>query len=325
MNESILIIMPDFFDYPQIIRETLKAKSIEADVVIEKVPNNFVKKIEKKAFKKIYEKTIRKAHRSMIQSIENKKYTKVVYVFGGFYGRRQFISDLRKKFNEAVFIYYNRDTVSNFPRVLEFVDLFDYKFSFDKKDCYKYNFTFLPLFYSSKYCFNTEKNNQCLCLMTFSHRKANDVDSLLKSLPNYIKVKKIFYMNSKVSYVYNYLIHFKEFRKFKYKDFVFKKISYQESMKLISEFKYIIDAPLKGQNGLTIRTLESFSNKTKIITSNRNILEYDLYNPNNVFLINSKNDDGFFAKPFSNSECIKKYELDTFLDNLLMIKSEEDA
>lgn len=319
MSESVLIIMPDFFDYPKIISDSLKAKFINADVLVERVPNTLSTKIQKKAFKKRYEKIIQDVHTSMIDSLKNKKYDKIVYIFGGLYGQREFINQLKQKFKEASFIYYNRDTIANFPRVLEFIDLFDYKFSFDKKDCEKFNLIFLPLFYSRKYCFKTEKNNKCLCFLTFSYRKANDVMELIKAVPDNIKVEKKLYINSRLSYIYNLIVHFKEFKKFKYSDFIFKKLSYEESMKLLSKYSYVIDAPLKGQNGLTIRTLESLSNKTKIITSNINILDYDLYDSNNVNIINFKNNDNFFNSPFLDIGIINKYELSNFLDKLLLL------
>ena len=64
-----------------------------------------------------------------------------------------------------------------------------------------------------------------------------------------------------------------------------KQISYEDIIKNIEKTKVIVDITKKGQNGLTLRALESLFYERKLITNNKNIKKYDFYNPNNIFIL----------------------------------------
>ena len=49
--------------------------------------------------------------------------------------------------------------------------------------------------------------------------------------------------------------------------------------------KAVLDIVQEGQIGLTIRTMETLCLHKKLITNNKDIVNYDFYNKNNIFII----------------------------------------
>lgn len=61
-------------------------------------------------------------------------------------------------------------------------------------------------------------------------------------------------------------------------------MAYKDVIKLIHQSKSIIEIQAKGQTGLTLRAMESIFFKKKLITNNYDILNYDFYKKENIFL-----------------------------------------
>ena len=49
--------------------------------------------------------------------------------------------------------------------------------------------------------------------------------------------------------------------------------------------KCILDSAQAGQSGLTIRVFETLGAKKMLITTNKDIVNYDFYHPNNIFIL----------------------------------------
>ena len=66
-------------------------------------------------------------------------------------------------------------------------------------------------------------------------------------------------------------------------------ISYDENLQIIKRSKCIIDIYQKHQLGLTRRPLEALFYNKKLITNNQDIVNYDFYNPNNIYILKQIN------------------------------------
>ena len=53
--------------------------------------------------------------------------------------------------------------------------------------------------------------------------------------------------------------------------------------------KIILDIAHSNQEGLSFRPYEAMGLRKKLITTNKSIVNYDFYNPNNIFLIEDVN------------------------------------
>lgn len=90
-------------------------------------------------------------------------------------------------------------------------------------------------------------------------------------------------------------------------------ITYKEVLSNIQASKAVLDLVGETQSGLTLRPLEALFMKKKLITNMSAITEYDIYNPNNIFIL-GKDDNAnlrsFIESPYDENNhavLIKKY------------------
>lgn len=99
-----------------------------------------------------------------------------------------------------------------------------------------------------------------------------------------------------------------------------KALEYPDVIKNVIESKAIIDLVSFNQGGLTLRPLEALFYKKKLITNMKEIVNYNFYNKNNIFIIEI--DDFSKLKEFINSpyddknwnQLIEFYEFNNWLE-----------
>ena len=94
-------------------------------------------------------------------------------------------------------------------------------------------------------------------------------------------------------------------------------------MNKMARSKCAIELQNPGQTGLTTRPIESILTKTKIITTNKYIVNYSLYDPNNILIIDENNpniDNDWLNSSYKElSADIKDfYSLSRFIDTLIL-------
>ena len=62
-------------------------------------------------------------------------------------------------------------------------------------------------------------------------------------------------------------------------------IKYNEVLEYIAQSRVILDFVREGQNGITLRPMESIFHSKKLITNNKDILNYDFYDSSNIFIL----------------------------------------
>lgn len=77
----------------------------------------------------------------------------------------------------------------------------------------------------------------------------------------------------------------------KKKSYYHKPIPYREVVDLIVRSKAILNVAMEGQEGMTLRDLESMFFGVKLLTTNRNVVNFDLYCPENVYIVDGLNID----------------------------------
>jgi spore maturation protein CgeB len=90
-------------------------------------------------------------------------------------------------------------------------------------------------------------------------------------------------------------------QKYEYGDieeFSFSSLAHDQITSYFRESKVILDINHPQQSGLTSRTFEALGAKRKLITTNKNIVEYDFYNDRNIYVLDRNNpvvDPAFFT------------------------------
>ncbi len=209
------------------------------------------------------------------------------------------------------FIAYYHDSINNIRRKKDVIRYFDTIFSYEKKDVRDYGFEFISNFiYFDGYRENGPLKESIFCVMSDDYRV-----STLERLARFMKKQKR---------------DFKFFVKCKHKKegmlitCMHNRMSSQETNVHLKEAGYFADIhKYKCQHGLTFRVFEALGYRKKIITTNRDIRNYDFYNPNNIFIIEDvENIDipqSFFETPYEEIpvEIYNHYTVKEWVDRLL--------
>ena len=102
-------------------------------------------------------------------------------------------------------------------------------------------------------------------------------------------------------------------------------LSLEKVMEKYSESKVILEyVKVENEGCSTLRALDCLGLKKKLITNNKEIINEDYYNKNNIFIIDENNIDipiEFINSPYEElpKELVEKYYIDNWLDELLKI------
>lgn len=92
-------------------------------------------------------------------------------------------------------------------------------------------------------------------------------------------------------------------------------VSYEQIATWISESRSVLNVAMENQHGITVRDMECLFNKVKLITTNKNIRQAELYNEKNMYILDDSNWSGllvFLKSEYDDSEKVdlKKYSLE---------------
>lgn len=252
----------------------------------------------------------------------------IVVVIKGEGLNRDAVSYMRGLYKEAAFVNYQWDSIKNVPSFHEFYDLFDHLYSFDQVDSAEYSLKFRPLFYlgeSVAHKSNISQNSEFVYHLSFIGTMHSDRYAILckiqKNLDsdiryfwyNYVTDKAMFYIRK----VFDYRYFFSRLS-----DFRFEPLPKQEVYSIFSDSNCILDVERPRQRGLTMRTLEVLSLGKKLITTNKDVVNYDLYSSGNVLVIDRDSPNvpvSFLKEPprAIDSHLLAYYSLSTWLEEVI--------
>jgi hypothetical protein len=101
-----------------------------------------------------------------------------------------------------------------------------------------------------------------------------------------------------------------------------KVLSYEENISNILKSKCIVDIVQKEQTGLTLRPLEALFFERKLLTDYKDIVKYDFYKPQNIFVIGIHDWTdirSFLSSPFIpvNKKIVDNYNINKWINYFL--------
>ncbi|QXN23781.1 hypothetical protein KVP08_014425 [Shewanella putrefaciens] len=104
-------------------------------------------------------------------------------------------------------------------------------------------------------------------------------------------------------------------------DISFKPMAFKQVINILGDSRIVIDIEHPKQNGLTMRTIEMLGMQKKLITTNKNVIEYDFYNPQNILVVDREDlsiDTSFLHSEYQPVDATirEKYSLSAWLLNL---------
>jgi len=325
-GKKILFFSANFFGYQDEIKNSLVKLGAEVDFYDERPKNTFWTKALIRLDKRIVKKKIEKYYGTIISDTSERNYDHIFFLKAEGINLKM-LNELKQVQSQARFILFMWDSIKNSSKdIVEFFPLFDKILSFDRRDVEKHkNLYFRSLFYIDDYKGIAKEKNDIEYDITFIGTGHTDRYALVS------KIKQICKMNRLDSYFFIYLqdikifiirkLFKKSYRNAKKEDFSFKPLNKNEIIEIIKRSNCILDIQRVVQSGLTMRTLEVLGAEKKLITTNADIVNYDFYNENNIFVIDRENPKipmSFIKSQYQNIDpsVYKKYSINSWLEEV---------
>ncbi len=281
-NKKILLFIPRFKDYEKCIIDKIRSFGGEFFFIVENIDTRilvyrFISKLfpnfRYRLAEYIYELQIRK------MTFE----PDYILVIRGANLSSVYLQRLKIKFPNSKFIMYQWDSTSLNPNAKQIYTKFDKVLTFDLKDAEKYNWEYRPLFFVEKFIRKQINRKYDLCYISTLVPGRINVFNMLKNECEKSGIKLFAYLVTPLhSYIYHkYILQDKNFIQAIDNIYV-RNLPINITHNIYNDTKAIIDYTRPEQNGFTMRTIEAVGHKCKIITNNKNILNADFYDSNNV-------------------------------------------
>lgn len=292
MPQKICIISFDHWDYDKHIVTALNKKGIDSfHIKIGKFKHSSLWSRITNALSKLFlnkNPKIQKRQEFILQTLKEKGHQDQILVINPELIEKKYHLEIKKYTSK--YIAYLYDSVERCPVEHLLEDIFDEIYSFEKEDIKKYGFKETTNYiYFDKQPVSDSKNieNQVLYVASFDKR-----------LDKIFSLKKAF---EKINISYRFIIVGKKTTLYKLKNWNSgklkgiklrrKRIEQDDLKVLYSKTQVILDIVRENQTGLSFRVFEAMAFQKKLITNNTNILNYNLFNPNNILVLNGDNFD----------------------------------
>lgn len=288
-GRRVLFIAPMFFGYEKLIKGELEAKGAKVDYFNDRPDNNFLTKALIRLDRRLLAHKTNRYYDRIIQSTCGVIYDHVLIVRGEAISVER-LRKLRKAQPRAKFSLYLWDSMHYNPNARILLPEFDKVFSFDRADADQNpSVQFLPLFYGREFERAARWQGAPVydaCFIGTVHTDRYKVlEKTIQSLESsgrkvfvycYYPSKKLFYIRA---------LFDPGFRRFarRYIDFAGMKLS--EVVDRIAESRAVIDVNRPDQLGLTMRSIEALGGQRKLITTNADIKNYDIYSDTGVAIV----------------------------------------
>lgn len=286
-GKRILLLCAKFFNYDQLVANKLRELGAVVDLYDARAELSTPEKAVLKYYKGFFYSKLKKYHKSIIERNKVKEYD---IVYTNSYLPEETLALYKKAFPEAKFLFYLDDSVANMKNANNTFSYYDRVMTFDRSDSLRYNIDLIPLFYEDSYKKhngNDYKYDICFIGTIHSDRlkviEAVEKECLEKGLSFF----HYCYLQSRVMYLVYWLTK-AEFRRKSPGFFHFDQIRSSEVAEIMLKSKAVLDIQHPKQTGLTMRTIETLGAGKKIITTNKDIMYYDIYSESNVCIIDRK-------------------------------------
>lgn len=303
-GKNVLFIAPMFFGYERLIKAGLESYGASVDYFNDRPDNSFLTKSLIRIDRRLLARKTERYYQGILSAAKCKSYD-YVFIVRGEAISISILKGLRRVQPGAKFILYLWDSMHYNPNAKNILHEFDSVLSFDRVDVAKDSrIRFLPLFYSEDFNavgLSVQDFSYDVCFIGTVHTdRYKVVERIVQTIHE--KGKTIFlfcYYPSKLLFLLRSCLDpgFRSFaRKYNVK---FTGMSLSEVGQRMAQSRAIIDINRPNQLGLTMRTIETVGVRRRLVTTNNDIKNYDIYNENDVLIIDRHHPsipDGFLER-----------------------------
>jgi hypothetical protein len=291
-NKKVLFLCPLFFNYHKKIVKAMESLGAKVDFYDERPSNTVLSKALLRINRNFVKLQIKKYYEEITQAINDKKYD-YIFICQAEATPKLFLKDIKRMNPKARMVLMLWDSVANKVNTLEKLDQFDEVYSFDKKDCNQFGFTFRPLFFDLEYEHLAKDEPTLIYDLFFVGTVHSDRYQILNKVKkqfekNHLAVFYFLYLPSKIMY-YQKKWFTSELTGAHISEFSFVGLPSDQLTTKLKQSKAVVDIQHPKQTGLTMRTIEMLGANKKMITTNSDILNYDFYHPNNICVVDREN------------------------------------
>lgn len=312
-------------EYSLGIINELEKLGAEVSYIADKPSDSVISKILGRLQIKLYIKVLDIYYSYQISNLESNDFDYIL-VLRGEYTSLKALKKLKSTFPSSKLILYMWDSIKNNKFIMEKWDSYDKIYTFDRKDYLNYSekIDFLPLFYYNSYLPEVAKEIKYdIAFIGTGHGDRVSIIKKLKrdSIVNDVRVYSYIYLPHVLIYYKNKIFN-KSYKDVTITDVSFDLLPIAKVYEIYDQSNCIIDIESSSQTGLTMRTIEMIGLKKKMITTNKDIVNYDFFNPNNILVVDRANviiDKRFLSSKYEelSEELYFKYSLRGWLLQLL--------
>ena len=302
------------------------------DYVNDKPNDGFICKALGRAQFGFYQKVLDKYYQQKIAELSGKDYDYILIIRGEYTPIASLLR-LREAYPNAKLVLYmwdGMDTRGN-KNISRKWKHFDKVLTFDRIDyeAHKGQIEFLPLYYYDAFLPSDAKDPNAddfkydISFIGTGHKdRVRIVKEIMKQCEdNGKKTYSYVFMPFYLIFLFNKITN-PDFKGVKRSEISFRKLPFEFLYSTYADSRCVVDVEHPGQHGLTMRSIEIIGLKRKFITTNKDIVNYDFYNENNILVVDRKNpvvDMSFFDSPYEKlpDEMYEKYSLSSWIINVL--------
>ncbi len=314
------------------ILKKLKELGAEADFIGDKPNDGFFCKTLGRYQTGFYQEVLNAYYEKEIGLLKNRDYDYIISIRGE-YTPVKTLKLLKAYYPDSKLILYMWDGLHklNTKGIETKWPYYDKVYTFDRMDYenHKNELNFLPLYYYED-CIparmppvNSRHFKYNLSFIGTGHDdRIKIVKNVMKQCESSgLRCFSYFYMPHRLVYLKNKAVN-RNFDNVKVTDVKFRMLPFQKLYQIYAYSQCVIDVENTGQHGLTMRSMEILGLKRKLITTNRDIVNYDFYHPDNILIIDRNNpviDADFFKKPYKmlDEKIYEKYSLSSWILKIL--------
>ena len=326
-DKKIMFFAPAFFGYEMKIKKKMEELGAKVDFFDERSITSAFERALLKISPNIFEFKSRKYYRNIFKQ-KPKEYD-YIFIIKAEMIPIIILQEIRVRYPSAKLCLYLYDSVKNIPGILSKLPYFDIKYSFDKNDCFVYpELKLRPVFFLDEFRKEKIKNENYKYDISFCGTIHSDRYKIIKRIEqicnkNDYKIYWFGYLQSKFMYYY-FKITKPEFKDTSICTFRYDKLNTKDIADIVDDSKIVLDVQHPKQTGLTMRTIEMVGMKKKLITTNKEVKEYDFYRPENICVIDRNNieiSNEFLELPYQeiDEDTYEKYSLENWVLEVLEV------
>lgn len=315
--------------YSKGMKEKMEDMGAEVIHINDKPKDTFLGKALGRLGLGFYENIINDYYAAELSKIREKNFDYILIIRGE-YTPKDSLERMRSYFPTAKMVLYMWDSLVNNKFIRAKWEYYDKVYTFDRINYlnHKESIDFLPLFYYEDYLPKDTGGKEYKYDLSFIGTGHEDRVKIVKALALQLENKQrnvfsYFFFPHKLVYYLNKIKnpHFKYVRM---EDVEFKQLPFEKLYEIYSQSKCVVDIESSKQNGLTMRTIEMIGLEKKLITTNKDIVHYDFFNPANIMILDRNDpviDLEFIDKPYIplDEKIRTKYSLHDWILNVLEI------